>query len=885
MSSSASFLSSNQLMDINSLFLKVKATRLSVDTDPLEAVFSSIVGSLRRHDAILSRLPQVEVDQSDLRKDFYRLRLAIESTQEVNSESDSISESTNASKGFQSGKETLPSIAPSHSLVVEDNLDKSISCGIWKRDLAPIQQKHVNDVSNDHDPAVTNSLREIKSTLRRLQKGRDDGLVNSMELDEKIKSLKDQLFEVQQKLASSASVEQIQSLKDSLAARYGRMEHQFQEYTASFHHVVDGRINANLSEVKSWFNELESSAKQRQVKLEQRVASCASEYDVAAFREGVEYDIASLASSASLLDDTARAQGKTIVALQQKNALTMFHRHYIHWTQRALKVGLFRWKQIVKRQILSDKGRKSQKHLVRKILTNILSRRRRLGFTKWVRHHEWLRKMERRQLKATTLICERLGLCFSVLMSTSLNQWRRLTLLDRTKCTHGASILEINCDARPAATPKQPLLDLFNIMGSFKGDVQGAMFALAQEIMNVRSHSIPSLRQEWCAENQEMMTTIRTEMDVAIQRVVKTADVFRDSINKRVDNCANDLPTVHFQLNELSILLESNKLQLKRVDSSHSKQIDTILAQERIFQLSMSALEERTNDSASQITSMMGKQEKSSDSIQYLRESMDNNERRYKEEREQFQHALDHFGDELLKTKVSLGHTRVRCESLEKELTEVKLELAHFQDASQAESDRVQSHIQHAGLRKPSLNRIVNVGHAYEALCKEKNYVTGINITVTLRSSIAMKMKRIENRVRKTEDVGIPSEIAAFAHDYAAWIAYHADHESLLRLIAGSSPENQVYAEDDTISRRKELCVELKSELGTLLEQASSAIIDASKNHDYSSSTHNSTRGLGLRWEARAIFLARIVDSVNAALPSMIKFFSLRPLELVELGL
>ena len=192
MSSSASFLSSNQLMDINSLFLKVKATRLSVDTDPLEAVFSSIVGSLRRHDAILSRLPQVEVDQSDLRKDFYRLRLAIESTQEVNSESDSISESTNASKGFQSGKETLPSIAPSHSLVVEDNLDKSISCGIWKRDLAPIQQKHVNDVSNDHDPAVTNSLREIKSTLRRLQKGRDDGLVNSMELDEKIKSLKDQ---------------------------------------------------------------------------------------------------------------------------------------------------------------------------------------------------------------------------------------------------------------------------------------------------------------------------------------------------------------------------------------------------------------------------------------------------------------------------------------------------------------------------------------------------------------------------------------------------------------------------------------------------------------------------------------------------------------------
>ena len=112
----------------------------------------------------------------------------------------------------------------------------------------------------------------------------------------------------------------------------------------------------------------------------------------------------------------------------------------------------------------------------------------------------------------------------------------------------------------------------------------------------------------------------------------------------------------------------------------------------------------------------------------------------------------------------------------------------------------------------------------------------------------------------------IQSEIAAFAHDYAAWIAYQADHESLLRLIAGTNPESVIYAEDDNISRRKELCVDLKTELGTLLERASATVLETSNKHESTSSTNTSSRGMGLRWEARAIFFARIVDAVNAAL-------------------
>ncbi len=823
-------------MDIHSLIHKIKSSGLNVNADSLELVFSSIADLLTCHDEILSRLPKVEAAQGELRTEFNRLRFAIESTQRVNS-------------------------GASHS-PVKDNAasDNSDTYGIEKCDLASIQLKQANVLSSANDIAVSSSLREIKAHLRRLQQDRDDGIVTSMDVDERINSTKNLVFEVQQKLASAASMEQLQTLKAFLAAQYGQTEHRIHEYTSSIQTEVEGRINQNLSEVKSWFSELEAAMKQRQIKLETRVASCAAEYDVACFRESIECDVASLARKASFLDDTARAQGRKIVSLQQKNAIIMLHRNHSNWTQKALKVALFHWKQTVKRQI----DKESQVRLVRKILTNIISRRKRNGFGRWVRYLDWHRKIEHRKLEATSLICERLGSCFSAPISKAFNQWRRLTLLDRVEISDGVHVIEENRKSSMAdATSIKPLHDLLKIMASFNGDVKGAMYALAQEIMTVKYRNIPSLHQEWCAKNQKMMSTIHTDMNVAIQKVQETADEFRKSIGKRVDSCAIDLPVIHSEIEELSNIFDSTKVELENVDQRHTVQIDAILANERSVEQKLIAIQEQAQNSALQITSLMGHQTKSNEFIQQLRDAIATNEKRHDDERESFQQALYHFGDELLKTKVSLGHTRVRCDFLEKELTEVKLELVHFQDASQAESDRVRSHIHHLGVFKPSLNRIVSVGHAYETLCKEKNYVPGINITVIVRSTTTMKMKRSEEKVKISEDVEIPSEIAAFAHDYAAWIAYHADHESLIRLIAGNNPENQVYAEDDIISRRKEICVELKSELGILLERASAIVLETSNKHD---STNNSTRGMGLRWEARAIFLARIVDAVNVAL-------------------
>jgi hypothetical protein len=116
------------------------------------------------------------------------------------------------------------------------------------------------------------------------------------------------------------------------------------------------------------------------------------------------------------------------------------------------------------------------------------------------------------------------------------------------------------------------------------------------------------------------------------------------------------------------------------------------------------------------------------------------------------------------------------------------------------------------------------------------------------------------------EEIDLPSEIAAFAHDYSSWISFQTDHESLTRMILGSTQDDQVYAEDDMCAGRKSLIEEVKIELGTELEHVTYPGGRVAGTTTTTIEESSTTRGLGLRWEARAIFLARVVDAINAAL-------------------
>ena len=791
-----------------------KTPLLRLITDPLEEVLACISQTLANHEALVSKMPQLENDHSNFRNELARFRVAI----------DSISQRIN-------------------------------------NDNATTELLHAPNENDEF--GVTSSLRNCKSAIRRLQQDRDDGVATSTELDRRISSTKDDLFNTQHKLLSLASKEQLHAVQKSLVTQFNQAEDQLKIFKAELHDEVEGSIRTNLLEVKSCFTEGESLAKQRHAKLEERLASCVREDDFVAFQEDIGAIVSSLTKKTSLLDDFATTTGQSLYALRRKLSIAVIHRNYVSWKTNALSSCLSRWKQVVKRQRHYEDAKFSRKSLMRKTITNIVSRRKRNVFVKWIQYRDWHRKIEEQKLNAATLICETFGKLLIAAKITAFNRWRRLTLLDIRKCADekGESITAIQIDV--ADSPMETPLPLdHKKVGAFGSDLQGVMFALTNEIQNIKTQDIPALCQRWYTETEALRLTLCTTLNESIQNVNEAASVFQALIIERVDSRTHDLPAVRSKLDELSSLFQCSVEALESVDERHAKRIDAIVAQDRQLEQRLEYVEEQVRTAALEMTSVFQEHAKFNESIELLRESIERNENRHAEERLLFENALNHFGEELLNTKITLGHTQVLCNTLQNDLTEAKSELTYFQEACQAETDKINDSSNQPGIPKPSLDRIVNVGHAYEALAKEKSYVTGINITAVMKTTATLKMKRREEKVIRTEDVDVTSEIAAFAHDYAKWIAYQIDHESLLRLIAGSNFEDQIYVEDDNIVRRNDLCNEVKAELGVLLEKTTIF----SQYSDVADPVDKTTRGAGIRWEARTIFLSRIGEALNAAL-------------------
>lgn len=833
--------------DLTSQIVQLNTVGLRIDSTPLEAILLSIAQGLQNHDTLCSKLPEIETLHSDLRRDLNKLKIAFESA------------TISATKHTICDSADCNTLANSSSVV-----EGTQNYGLPKCDSEPMRHKHANQTYKAYNEATANGLREVKANVLKLQRHRDETLASSLETDAHVKALKDDLLRIEQKLMASVNMAQLQRLQQSIATNHGKTEEHLNEFQGTFREEVQQSIDAYFVNIKSAFASLEAFLNQRQDKIESQVSSCAKEYDVASFRESVQSDIASLTRQTLFLGDTAKAQGKVLVQIQQKNAIIMFHRRYSEWKRNALRFGITRWKNSVQQDVKYQRDKVSQKRVMKKILTNVMSRRKRIGFEKWIRHRNWHRKTELLKVKASALVYERLKSYLTASKTEAFYKWRRMTVLDSMKCVVDREIQQsTNIKSEKVITQSRAVrreieYDLNAIMDSLKNDAYGASCALSQEVENIKAQDIATLQRSVTATHQHLMSSTNAMINEAVHKIDLATQEFQTYITQRVDKCDAQFPSINTQLKEMSNLFKSHKAHLKNIEESNDKRLDTLLDQNGGIEKRLCIVEELARSTAVQVASMADEQTKANDSIMQLSQTIASNEALRDEELNALRQVVDRFGDELLRTKVTLGHTQVRCEHLEEELAGSKNELAYFQEVSQSESAKVIEAMDHSGIPRTNLDRIVRVGHAFENLAKEKNYVTGINVIASMISDAGPSMKSNEEKRRREVQVDVPAEIAAFAHDYAEWIAYQADHESLLRLIAGTNPDEQVYAEDDMIARRKSLLEDLKSTLSTELERTSvPGVVD---------SPDATTRGLGLRWEARAIFLARVVQATKSAL-------------------
>jgi hypothetical protein len=684
---------------------------------------------------------------------------------------------------------------------------------------------------------------------------------NSIDIDEKLESVKVDMIELHRKISSSASIELLQSMKQTMDTKCSRAEENLEEFKSSFIIQVNERIDHDLCNLKTWFGDLEVLVKQRQTKLEQLISSCAKEYNVASLQERMESDVAALAKKASFLHDVVNAQGRAFVAWQKKMSIFILRRVYSEHRTKDLKRSLQSWRRVTASAIKSKATQRSQKSLLKIVIARMILHRKQCGLVRWIQFRDQHRKVERRKVNASTLIRDVLVSCITTTKVTSFNHWRRMVIMNKVMKNSSAA----------AASSSNNSYSMCEIVDSFNNDLQGAARIIAYEIQQIKTSELPAIRQEWTERSERMSSAINENIKEAIGRVDNTSRMASKATNERIDGCVNELVGVHTGLQEHSSDIKRNAESVERLRESHGKELEEASARQTKLEERLLLLEKRAHTSDEQLSSLRNEHEQSKASIKRLHEIIDKNEERHEYERKTLQAVMNHFGDELLKAKVTLGHTQVRCEALEKECSKTKSELDVFRRAVQSENEHIYRHIYHPGIKRPCLKRIVMVGNSYERLAKEKNYVTGINVTTTMNTMTTSSLHIVEGdgstgRHAHKEEIDLPSEIAAFAHDYSSWISFQTDHESLTRMILGSAQDDQVYAEDDMCARRKSLIEEVKIELGTELEHVTYPGGRVAGTTTTSIEELSTTRGLGLRWEARAIFLARVVDAINAAL-------------------
>ena len=723
----------------------------------------------------------------------------------------------------------------------QDAIDLEDSYGVKQIDIESIRQQWSQYDSIENIRVVSKSLQNVKAHVKKLQQEHDLSISNSISIDERLESVKVDMIDLRQRISSSVSVELLEDVKRMIDTKTSRAEQNVEEFKSSFMVEVNGQIDHDMTNLKTWFGELEVLVKQRQTKLETLVGSCAKQYNVAALEERIESDVAALARKATFLHDVVKAQGRAFVVWQKKLSISMLHKKHSELRVKSLKRGLQTWRLVTAKAIKSKGTKRSQKSLLKITIARLISRRKRCALERWVRSNEQHRKVERRKLKASALIRDSLVACATKAKLEAFNHWRRMVIMDRI-----------------LTSPTPNSYSVGKIIDSFNDDLRGASQVIAHEIHQIKTHELPSLRQEWTERSERMSTSIYTNMNEAVRRINDESRSSSEAVNKRVDGCVDDLVGVDAKLQEYSDKFKKNEDNVKLLREAHRNELDESYARQAKLEERLLTLEKHARASDEQLSGLSKDHEQSKASINELHEIIRRNEERHEYERKTLQAVMNHFGDELLKAKVALGHTQVRCEALEKECSKTKSELDTFRRAAQSENEHMHNHIYYPGVKRPCLRRIVMVGNSYETLAKEKNYVTGINVTTTMITSPTSALHIDEGgQQSRKEEVDLPSEIAAFAHDYAWWISFKTDHESLTRMILGSTQEDQIYAEDDMVSRRKSLIEEVKIELGTELEHVT---------YPGEVTSESSTRGLGLRWEARAIFLSRVVDAINAAL-------------------
>lgn len=829
---------------------------LTVDTQKLDGILVSISHTIKEYEQYIVKIDKLENHQALLSRDLNSLKLKLSSKEIVHTVG-------------------ISTISSERSYHHRHHEEQKYDHAVESKSSSPSLSDEESKISCDTERVISRRLQTVKEEIQRsnahlenltLQKLRSDvvglrtitiqlqdefnvELTNSAYVASQVGDLKHTIHNLEKEMGTSVQSRAILDLKRALSENYDNLFHSIQSLEENFRDDLDCRMKVKALELKSSFNDLENLLHRRQSHWDSKMSTFAKKSDLAAMNENLDNENYDHRTRLDILEEGIVRNEQSLLSIKHHSSIVIFQKCRSIWKQRMQQLAWSRWCDFLKH--IADQKQKAteRKRKIRQLLIKQWFGRKQSAWKKWLLFIQWHKRIEALKEQAVKLIYTRMQDALNAPMYDAFNQMRRSTIAWKIQKSHqyeskidavsnDIGLTTCGNEEKSNFSTTETILpsmhsnhyDLSELLHTFKNDKDGAIHTLAQEVNNIRMYDVKKIRRDM--DKGDMMLQENFEKSITVEVSELESKILK--LGRKVDDnfqcLSTQLPDMKSHISEMRSSLHGTINRVKIIEQTHRDRIELLCESKETSDERIAELESNLKQAQIKVQGLEYNNDRSQNLINTLLQKMSDFEQSQKESSKSIVNRMAELQKEL-----SLANSKIQSGNedrsiLHEKLCETKNDIIQTKIASKSNFDDVHNIFDTHGIRRPKINIIIEDGVLYEKIAKEKNYVVQLN-----------------SILNGTTEIDVTRHIASFAHDYAAWVAYQADHEALQLVVTGKNPEEAIFVEDEMESRREAFIHSFKEELGKALDQA---YPDAGS----------------IRLEARTRYVNSVADAISAAL-------------------
>jgi len=775
-----------------------------VNVGPLNSALHEITKSIRHHASVLSKVEGLENEHRQIKKDLHLIRLDLSSQESLlilnNGNASSSRELPNPGIRSENGDAVRETSDSGNSSI--DHLDGvDINSKQGRRELFKVAKNEAHSGSTMTESKLSELKKDaiaLKGMVRQLQEDLNYEIVQNTDMESRLENLNKTLITLECDHGIGGSVySALQGQLELAQKKVDGLHQTIKDVESSIKAEVDRKQNQNLQEMKKWFNDLDTMVRNRQSQFNSKIATFAKSSEVVSLEENVNSELHDHIHRIHLLENTFIRHEDMVLRFQQQSAMQCFRKIHQLWKIRAMKRMWSKWYGY-NNKIIHENGRVAHRmKTVRKLLVRTWFAQKARAWSKWQGFIERQRRIEAKRLLAIKLISNKVELAVVEPTRISFNRWRRNTVALKIHDANTKSITayDHNTVSLPRNQVSESIIsadhqsDQYNLsvlLESFNSDKDGAILTLAQEINNIRNFDIKKVYREMDSHIEQVKMYTEETSSLGLSRLESDMLTIERKSKESLNKISMQLPDIKSDIAEMRNSLHGAINRVKVIEQTHRDRIELLFEGKEATEEEISTLRTKLNHSHKSIQSLQYDSNRCQSTVNTLLQKMNDVESYLTSHTESIENDINQMKDQIGEIDTHLRCCNAQTSKLNDSLIETKHDVIQGKIASSSGLKDVHEILNSHGVHKPQWRTIIEHGGFYESHAKEKNYVTPINV--------------ISDGER---DIDIPSTLASFAHDYAAWIAFKADHDALKLVVVGKNPDTCNSMEAETEDRRR----------------------------------------------------------------------------------